>query len=420
MVARNFGFPVFTEKDVEILNGESSRDPLGLVPIWSEVGHKLIPGLATVVSQVDGIQGILFLYACLQQLQDQKGKSVPDDKVLKLLERLWEYHLFRQKRQPCFGINSLRAADFRLSTALPGVVGTGLRQYYRGTCVNKGILMADLRSLANPFDELAKNLLNKKEVMVWLNNRLSEIRTSSKYEMSAEEEYKKLETHLKKFSKGNEPLWIALENKLIDDHGKKPWIEDVEKKYPDFNEESVHTLVVAVQDYATNRCNNKEKAKEWADQCQRILDCEPFIQLLQSVFLISQEQSRSKINVLAKRLADSAPDDLEQVCMNFQRLSFKSGRLEHLKLLAEKLQAKDFKKFLTDLLGEYYKSVCMKRGNSPIVLLDGEEIISLKPGKTGHSWKEATKPDHWGNGYFIKAQLNLYTDLRNRRRVHHD
>jgi hypothetical protein len=48
-------------------------------------------------------------------------------------------------KNPCFGVTSLSGADFQLSISKMGTVGTGLRQYYRGTCVNKHILASDLK-----------------------------------------------------------------------------------------------------------------------------------------------------------------------------------------------------------------------------------------------------------------------------------
>jgi len=69
--------PFFTSPDKDLLRGESTRDPLGLMPIWSKVGHLLIPGLATTVSRIDGIQGILFLYISLNSLsQETHSKKV--------------------------------------------------------------------------------------------------------------------------------------------------------------------------------------------------------------------------------------------------------------------------------------------------------------------------------------------------------
>ncbi len=168
------GLPFFTIKDPDIVHGESQRDPLGLLPIWSAVGHALIPGLATTVSRIDGIQGILFIFGCLQELPRKPEREVSDDGLLGFLERLWEYHLKEFSRPPCFGSESLGALDFQLSAARGGIVSTGLRQYYRGTCSNKRVLASDLRTLNEPYHSLVTRLLEPR-IIKWLKKKLPEM-----------------------------------------------------------------------------------------------------------------------------------------------------------------------------------------------------------------------------------------------------
>lgn len=401
--------PFFTARDEKILYGESVRDPLGLLPIWSTVGHALVPGLASIVSRIDGIQGVLFIYACLNELPYSSESKLADDKVLQVLERLWEYHLYHYPdKSPCFGITSLSSADFQLSSSRGGVVGTGLRQYYRGSCVNKGIMAGNLRTLNEPYAGIAKSLINP-ELIKWLKNSAPQMQKGD-YSVSASKQYEKLRPSLVRFSEGSRALWEALEKHLLTDVQQQHWIQHllVQAKW---NSLPIPELVVAIQSYAQQQDNQLLYEK-----CQRILDCEPFVQLLEVVFEMVQEEGRIRIEALSRRLADTAPVHLNQICVDFQRLSFKSKRLEKLKQLAVGLSEARYSHFILEFLQGYYAEVCKQRGKNPIVYVDGPDIIALKPGKTGNDWGKSLDPHQW-NGYFIKPQLSLYVDLMHRMRA---
>lgn len=400
--------PFFTERDNKILSGESVRDPLGLLPIWSAVGHDLIPGLASIVSRIDGIQGVMFIYAGLNELPLLTERKVSDDRVLRFLERLWEYHLYQYRdKRPCFGINSLSTQDFQLSTTRAGVVGTGLRQYYRGTCVNKGIMAGNIKSLNEPYTGLAKALLSK-ELLQWLRQSVANMeRGSGYYSLSASGEYEKLRNSLESFSLGSMALWKALEKSLIANATQQAWIQHVVTQ-TGWREFTIPALAACIQDYADQRNNELLH-----NQCQRILDCEPFIQLLEGVFQMAQEARRCTITSFSQRLARTAPVDLPEICKNFQRIHFKSNRLENLKKLAACLCNEEFSTFVMEFLQGYYASVCKERGKNPMLYIDGGDIIALKPEKSENHWGKPRSVAHW-SGYFIKPQISLYVDLMQR------
>lgn len=404
------GLPFFTERDDKILYGESVRDPLGLLPIWSAVGHTLIPGLASIVSRIDGIQGVIFIYACLNELPHYSESGLADDKVLRFLERLWEYHLYHYRdKSPCFGITSLSGAEFQLSTMRAGIVGTGLRQYYRGTCVNKGIMAGNLRTLSEPYASHAKGLLTP-DLLVWLKKTAVKMQGLGKekdYSVSASGEYEKLRPALERFSQGSMALWQALEKHLITDAQQQFWIQHVVSQ-ADWDAFTIPELTVCIQGFAQQKGN-----QQLHEQCQRILDCEPYVQLLERVFDMAQEEGRSTITNLTERMAKTAPGNLQQICSDFQRIQFKSNRLEKLKRLAGELLQGHYGAFLSGFLQDYYASVCKERGKNPIVYIDGNDLIALKPGKTGNDWGKPLDPQHW-NGYFIKPQISLYVDLLQR------
>lgn len=406
--------PFFTTVDKELVRGDSTRDPLGLIPVWSKVGHDLIPGLATIVSRIDGIQGVIFLYTCLNELSPEIRAKRIDEKVLKFLERLWEYHLKAQQngRGPCFGINSLGSVDFQLSSSKPGTVGTGLRQYYRGTCVNKKIISSDLKILLEPYRSLGKKYLDGK-FFKWINAHAANMGRAD-YSISAKTAYEEVHGFLEKFSTAGSDLWEALEKSLINDEEQKHWIVAARDRLSDQTSKDYipRELASVIQTYA-----NELEDEVLARKCQNILHCEPFLQVVESVFRIVQEAPRTTLADLTQRLSRAAPQDLIEVCRNFKTIQISTPRFEKLKKLADRLVAKDYRGFIHEFLLEYYIPICKSRGKAPILQVDGDLVIALSPLDTSEKWQESSS--RWRYGYFLETQISLFADLESRKGYQH-
>ena len=54
--------PFFTKPDPDLIRSGSGRDFLGLQPVWSGFGRKLVPHLATPVTQISGIKAVLLIH----------------------------------------------------------------------------------------------------------------------------------------------------------------------------------------------------------------------------------------------------------------------------------------------------------------------------------------------------------------------
>ncbi len=402
---------IFTVRDEKLIRGESARDPLGLMPIWRSLGHMLIPGLATIVSRIDGVQGILFLYSSLNSLPDRLRSKKTDGRILLFLERLWEFHLFRVNGNPCFGINKLNAEGFELNFNGHGTVGTGLRQYYRGTCRNKGILGNDLKTLLEQWKELADELLDK-EFVVWLKGEAKNA-TDDNYHIVASEIYGQIEKHLKRFHDGNQKIWDQMEKELLQDAKQHLWIERILEKYPEGIDDttvSTRQLVTDIQEIAVSL-----EAKDWAEDCQHFLDCEPFLQCMESCFMAMQELHRITINDFCEKLKNNSPGNLKEVAEQFCKLPGPSERLKTMKQIAEHWKNEHYKDAVKSLI-EHYHKVCEERGNNPLVQLDGDKLLVNEP--KNYDWKEWTEStNEWENGYFIKTQIELYKDIKGRQRM---
>ncbi|MFM0362174.1 hypothetical protein [Paraburkholderia sediminicola] len=53
------GLPYFTDADAAWSRSSGGRDPLGLLPVWSAFGRRLVPNLASPVGQVNGIKAVV-------------------------------------------------------------------------------------------------------------------------------------------------------------------------------------------------------------------------------------------------------------------------------------------------------------------------------------------------------------------------
>lgn len=404
--------PFFTSPDPDLLRGESTRDPLGLLPVWSRIGHQLIPGLATIVSRIDGILGVLFLYTCLDSISSEKPDKKTEQRILLLLERLWEYHLYRYNdKQPCFGINRLNGLDFQLNFDGQGTVGTGLRQYYRGTCNNKGILANSLNTLHQPYRTLCSSFIDR-NFTVWLSKQIKNV-DSNNYSLSASKAYEETKTSLVNFSKGSDELWLKLEEALISDAQQIHWIEHVvsiDKEW-DSNERIPRDLVLSIQKYA----NSHSAHTKWADICQDILDCEPFLQVIEFAFAILQENGRSSLEATEALFRNAAPTDLKEVCLRFTKIKSEgpSKRFKSLQNLAHLLANYDYRGCIRELVSTYYPMICNDRGKQPVVRLDGNILIAVSPTGNRTDWSQSSKK--WNNEYFIKTQIRLYQDLQMRK-----
>jgi hypothetical protein len=107
------------------------------------------------------------------------------------------------------------------------------------------------------------------------------------YSISAELAYQQVGSFLVQFSKADAELWIELEKDLINDAQQKHWIEAAFKRSNDLRDEKIHPrqLVSTIQQYAI-----ENKYDDVANKCQNILSCEPFLQVVESAFLLRRNR----------------------------------------------------------------------------------------------------------------------------------
>jgi hypothetical protein len=136
--------PYFTENDPSLARQSTGRDPLGMLPVWSEIGRGLVPCIASPVLQLNGVKAVLLIHwltdvPALQPLLEKKGRARG---FFRLMEGVVEYWLHKHRHTVCFGSQALHAGgeEFRVSTGTARTVANGLHQYYRGTCQRAELL----------------------------------------------------------------------------------------------------------------------------------------------------------------------------------------------------------------------------------------------------------------------------------------
>lgn len=136
-------FPYFTQPDPELNRDSAGRDPLGVLPVWSEIGRGLVPCLASPVLQANGIRAVLLIHwiGDLPRFQKLLTSAARMRGFLRLMEGIVEYWLSVSDRKICFGSQALAAAgnEFKVTATSGKTVANGLHQYYRGSCQRAGL-----------------------------------------------------------------------------------------------------------------------------------------------------------------------------------------------------------------------------------------------------------------------------------------
>lgn len=86
----------FTAEDTSI-TGKSQRDPLGLQPIWSFYGRKVINHLTTISTTLHGFREVLLCLSICSDVKDIQNKSFSYPQLILLFEQLFIYTAISKK-----------------------------------------------------------------------------------------------------------------------------------------------------------------------------------------------------------------------------------------------------------------------------------------------------------------------------------
>lgn len=401
--------PYLTDADPDLARAGSGRDPLGLQPVWSGFGRKLVPYIASPVRKVSGIKAVLLIHwlsntAPIRKLlpgaREERG-------FFRLMEGLIEYWLYSTRKDECFGSRSLVAAREKFSVTVDTgkTVANGLQQYYWGTCRRAGLLEDDWNVQVD---------LRQSFVRLW-----SDATTQA------------LAATIRMCLRG-QPLVPA---RVLLDEAVSGSLRQVFDS-PDVNAVLRHALFGGdvyrdlARRYSLLRARDRavafgENLVELA--CPRLDEelgwmrrCEPFLVMLQDVFDLMRADCASSVSSFATKLVPHA-SAIRERAREFSALDgqLDSNRLRQLQTLASSLTASQgdsevecLSRFAKQLV-QHHEASMDERGRDPFVLLEGENLVQSAPGERDaeDAQRRLREGYPWMNDYYLGAAADLYEQL---------
>ncbi|GJH02727.1 hypothetical protein [Paraburkholderia terrae] len=405
--------PYFTAVDPALSRSSGGRDPLGLLPVWSAFGRRLVPNLASPVAQVTGIKAVVLIQwladqDSMQRLLEHEGAR---RRFFRLMEGLLEYWLYRQDGAAhCFGSNALAAAEenFYVTATSAKTVANGLYQYYRGSC-RRARLVDDawtveadvarqlskcwtqkateelIEALAGPLKSPATRLFPGKHLNGELNNALTRVFDSN-------------------------TLRDTLQNCLFGDTNQQSLARD---------------FLALRQAGETEKLTFEGRVKRLVSpsldhEIDCVLRCEPFLLVMQDVFDYMRGSPGKRLELIAGELS-RYQTEMGKRATRFLPLGVEqdSARMKHMQVLARLLASTEsaasatnnavLVTFLRELVA--YHARCMKeRGRDPMVVIEGD-VVSVTVA-SDRNVQDATarleKGHPWMNDYYLNTASNLY------------
>ena len=410
--------PFFTARDPDLLRADSGRDPLGLLPVWAELGRRLVPIIASPVTRLDGIKAVLVIHYVHARLIERDGASegVSFRHCFRLMEGLLQAYLHENGRH-CFGTRRFASGtEFTVRRDDSSTAVNGLYQYYRGTCGRAGLLDNGMLSLeasdvlAAEWDEGAdKALCSELQACAKDGRRTLHPRTL----LDAEPLLRRSLNKCFESASLNTLLFDCLFGKVhhsaLARHcsmlRKEPVAEDHERYGP------VSNLVDRL--FATLAASDSDSARPLTSQLEYVRLCEPFLVTVQDSFDYLLRSSAMRIATVAADLAAfSTP--IRERAQDFLKLDdvVKNPRSQQLMAVAT-AASEGVSPFLQAVLA-HHGTVAVERGRDPMARLEGSMVLSLTaPDRsTAAILKRLENGFPWDNGYYLSTAGSLYTQAQ--------
>lgn len=403
--------PYFTSHDPSLTRQSTGRDPLGLLPVWSEIGRGLVPCIASPVLQINGVKAVLLIHwltdvPALQPVLAKKGRARG---FFRLMEGVIEYWLHKHRRSVCFGSQALNAGgeDFRVSIGTGKTVANGLHQYYRGTCQRAGLLDDAWRS-----DPEVGSILGT----VW-----SRAATAA-------------------LVAGLEPCfaprsWLLPARLLADPALDKAFAgvfgdRKLHQRLDQLFGSEVHRALA--REYLSLRSLDGLRRDEriarlasdhLGEELDRVRRCEPFLLVLQDVFDLMRTSSTRAVRELALELSPFL-QPMRERARAFLPLGdhVRTRRMGPLRKLALILAAQDgdpqptLERFIRDL-AEHHAASMRERRRDPMVVVEHDMIAApVEADRNPAAARQRLADGHpWMNDYYLNTASTLYRQLQEAR-----
>jgi hypothetical protein len=401
-------FPYFTQPDPELNRDSSGRDPLGLLPVWSEIGRGLVPNLASPVLQANGIRAVLLIHWIGELLQFRKLLTTARRTrgFMRLMEGVIEYWLNASGRKFCFGSQALAAAGdaFSVTASSGKTVANGLHQYYRGSCQRAGLFDADW---------IVEDTLGKLFEQAW--NNAATAALVDALGPCLEKGKLAVAPLLKSNPRLGKAFADVFGDKGIGAHLACMLGEDRHRALAQ-NFAELRSLELKLHE-----CAARLASDELSVEIDRMHRCEPFLLILQDTFDILRASPNMQVPKIAESI-EHCVKLMQERAVAFAGLQgqVRSPRMKPMVHLASLLidlaqpTARGTLAAFIVALVEYHR-VCMKeRGRDPMVILEGELVVV--PGDAQPDAKFARQrlltAQPWDNDYYLNAAATIHSQLQ--------
>lgn len=378
----------FTKYDKSI-TGSIRRDPLGLQPIWSYYGRRVVSHLTTVSTDIRGFRELLLcLSICKECMKDNKDESYQG--LVLLFEQLFIYSTIEHNMKEGIIGSDNGSSKYKKANGNPEISSTntilirelslGYYGRYRtpmntmGVVTPKGYVENDIDVKGLYGSELYEKILSNFKLFLDIN------KSKRRYkDFNASKEI--LKAVCGKLRNGEEEFW---KEKLQIDGSSKS--ELMNKCYLGVNENESFESVFGKLSYA--------------DEVKDVIRLETFIRCLEFVFY----QALSSKNISAIE-----PVNMEEYCERyneFEKINFKEEKSKQLydriKFIKDNCKPSLGKETYIKNVIEYHKLVCRQKNCSVWLELDATgNVQSFIPEKND------IDITHWGRDYYLSSLLNI-------------
>ena len=379
----------FTEKD-DSISGTSQRDPLGLQPIWSFYGRRVINHLTTISTSIHGFREVLLCLAVCKEVYVEKSRFSYADLIL-FFEQLFIYTSISKGRiegilgsdngNAKFIANNSNPELSSTKTILVREISLGYYGRYKTPLSTMGII--DGRG------ELQNEIIDIKKL--YGEERFWEIQKAFKKFIESnnkrfncfEAKDALFEAIFGKFRPGERKFWI---NKLYEDKGEKK--ELMELCYQQVNKESI----------AKELFTSLSSKSEVID----ILRLEPYLRCLEQVFF--KAMSSKKVNEIEIENIVVHKKSYKDFCQ-INTLSTTPLFRERIKFLREKCNP-DSANYIENVI-KYHELVCKQKKSSVWVEMDTEG--RLQPFVNTNDVDIDISV--WGRDYYLSSLKSIKSEI---------
>lgn len=379
----------FTEKD-DSISGTSQRDPLGLQPIWSFYGRRVINHLTTISTSIHGFREVLLCLAVCREVYVEKSRFSFAELIL-FFEQLFIYTSISKGRiegilgsdngNAKFIANNANPELSSTKTILVREISLGYYGRYKTPLSTMGII--DGRSELQIDIAEIKKLYGEDRFLEIQKSFKKYIESNNKRFNCFEAKEVLFEAIFGKFRPGERIFWI---NKLYEDKGEKK--ELMELCYQQVNKDTI------AKELFTSLASKSEVSD--------ILRLEPYLRCLEQIFY--KAMSSKNVNEIKIENIEAHRKGYQNFCQ-IDSLSETALFRERIKYLKENCNP-DSTNYIENVI-RYHELVCKQKKSSVWIDMDTEG--RLQPFVNTNDVDIDISV--WGRDYYLSSLKSIKSEI---------